>query len=248
MQLPFDFYLVKLCKFCDGVISRKSNHYKTKVFCTMKCRGLFLSKEMVGENHPNYSNGKAVKQNYICKNCEKEFISDKGYEGRTPQFCSIKCFGKSISIEIPTKKCNQCEKNFTPKYVQGRHFFCSNKCSAKNNGAKLKGVKRPQYSGAKSGGWRGGVTPINESLRKGTEYKEWRSKVFERDNYTCKECNMRGGRGKKIILNADHIKPFAFYPELRFEISNGRTLCIDCHRKTDTYGSKAVKYKRAMVC
>ena len=41
--------------------------------------------------------------------------------------------------------------------------------------------------------------------------------------------------GKKIVLHADHIKPFAFFPKLRFAIDNGRTLCIDCHKKTDTY-------------
>lgn len=41
----------------------------------------------------------------------------------------------------------------------------------------------------------------------------------------------------------DHIKPFAYYPDLRFELSNGRTLCIDCHKKTDTYFYKISKQK-----
>jgi 5-methylcytosine-specific restriction endonuclease McrA len=46
------------------------------------------------------------------------------------------------------------------------------------------------------------------------------------------------------VLQADHIKPFAHHPELRFDVNNGRTLCVPCHRKTDTYGGRS----RAKVC
>lgn len=84
--------------------------------------------------------------------------------------------------------------------------------------------------------WRGGITALNKQIRQSIEYKLWRTAVFERDNYTCVWCSARCGNGKKIILNADHIKPFAYYPELRFAIDNGRTLCVDCHRTTDTFG------------
>lgn len=91
--------------------------------------------------------------------------------------------------------------------------------------------------GENNGNWKGGITPINRSIRTSLKYKTWRNSVFIRDDYTCVLCNMRG-----CELNADHIKPFSLYPELRFELSNGRTLCVPCHKKTDTYAGNIKKY------
>lgn len=100
---------------------------------------------------------------------------------------------------------------------------------------KIRLANKGKNSGSSSHLWKGGITPINKQIRQSAEYKEWHRKVFERDEWTCKECGVRSCKGKAVILHADHIKPFAFYPELRFDLNNGRTLCIDCHRKTDTY-------------
>jgi len=89
--------------------------------------------------------------------------------------------------------------------------------------------------------WKGGKTAKLTALRHSLEYKLWREAVFERDNYTCQLCGQRGGK-----LNADHIKMFAYFPEFRFRISNGRTLCESCHKLTDTYLAKG-QYKELEI-
>ncbi len=94
-------------------------------------------------------------------------------------------------------------------------------------------------------GWKGGITPLRLTIRHHTRYSAWRIAVFQRDNYTCVLCgSKRGGN-----LNADHIKPFAFLMDSLkiktlkqalactelWEISNGRTLCVPCHKETFNY-------------
>lgn len=94
------------------------------------------------------------------------------------------------------------------------------------------GKKRHDITGEKCHLWKGGITPENQKVRTSAKYKNWRRKVFERDGYACQKCgDSRGGN-----LNAHHIKSFSVFLELRFDVSNGVTLCESCHRKTDTYG------------
>ena len=76
--------------------------------------------------------------------------------------------------------------------------------------------------------WKGGITERIWGLRHTNKAKVWRSAVFERDNYICQRCEIKGSR--KHPINAHHIKPFAQYPKLGFEVSNGVTLCEDCHK------------------
>lgn len=93
-------------------------------------------------------------------------------------------------------------------------------------------------------------------VRTCSRYAQWRTKVFIRDNYTCQDCGQKGGR-----LNADHITPFsliakqfnlksvedAFNCKALWNISNGRTLCLQCHWNTSTFGTKAKKSLLANV-
>lgn len=86
----------------------------------------------------------------------------------------------------------------------------------------LVGKSHPMYGkrGELSPTWKGGKTRLTNTF----EYKEWRTSVFERDNYICQICGQWGG-----TLHAHHIYPFIKFPSLRFESWNGITLCKKCH-------------------
>ena len=127
----------------------------------------------------------------------------------------IKIKNKKYHEENKKAICIICGK---PAHIK----YCSDKCFGIGN------------KGENNCNWKGGITPINMKIRGSKEYKLWRTAVFERDDYTCIWCGQVGGE-----LNADHIKPFSLFPELRFAIDNGRTLCEPCHRTTDTYGGKS---------
>lgn len=80
-----------------------------------------------------------------------------------------------------------------------------------------------QKKGKNNPRWKGGITKKNHCDT--AKYKELRRKIFQRDNFTCLICKKMGGN-----LECHHLKEWAKYPELRFNINNCITLCENCHK------------------
>lgn len=114
----------------------------------------------------------------------------------------------------------------------------------------LYGVSREDIKGENNPNWNGGVTSIYKQIRESIPYKQWRAACFEKDGYVCQFCGQRGGN-----LQVDHKKMFSLIVKENninnlddansckelWDISNGRTLCVTCHKNTDTYGSRPSK-------
>lgn len=83
--------------------------------------------------------------------------------------------------------------------------------------------------------------PMKRARMKGSDAakrrtdKEWADAVKERDDWVCQKC------GKKDLNNhAHHRAPRSQRPDLRLEMSNGKTLCLDCHDFVHAHPKEAV--------
>ena len=136
-------------------------------------------------------------------------------------------FGRFVKGTNPSPK-TQFIKGHTPWSKTHKY---SDEAREKMRQAKLKnptrywlGKNNPTHAGKNNVNWKGGVTPENEKERKSIAYYEWRRQVFGRDKFTCRVCFSKG------YVQANHIYPFRSHKELRHDINNGITLCVDCHK------------------
>jgi hypothetical protein len=251
---------MKKCFVCNGKINSSGAHLLSRKTCSLECRNKLFRTSLLGKNNPNYRNsgiknctrcgGEYKSYNKKSKYCshacadvsnridpsmtlrEKKKITSEKYKyikvSLKKYFCPV-CIVREINRK--NKRCKYCRKikskTITRCKTCSSEIFCykirlRSFCCEKCKFIYYKGQGNPNYID--------GRTPENHIIRNSPEYKQWRKLVFERDKYTCVFCGKIGGE-----LHADHIKPFSKYPELRLELSNGRTLCRPCHEKTPTY-------------
>lgn len=166
----------------------------------------------------------------VREGCDNVF--QKVIKNPATKFCTHKC------STTATKGVPKPESQIQKMRDNNAHYWKGKKQSEKHITKATKALK-PYQSGEKHWAWKGGITPIQRKLRFTKAYSDWRTAVFERDDYTCQQCARKGGR-----LNADHYP--VSYAQLvgaqdwdgLSDINNGRTLCYECHIKTPNYGAK----------
>lgn len=147
------------------------------------------------------------------------------------------------------RNCLKCLKEFMAldfMVKQGKGLFCSYKCcsSYRDNTQFIQmvksqtGIANPFYK--HGNGYKNKTKRNIEMLT--PEYKQWRKLVLTRDNHTCRKCDIKGGN-----LNAHHIKPWKDFPELRYVLDNGLTLCSKCHKIEHSNSSKDMVFNNQGV-
>lgn len=174
-----------------------------------------------------------MKTNKICENCGKEYITQGCWLKRHKHhYCTDKCArfaskgkprGKKHQVVLVCVYCSK--KFFVPFSLRNTIKFCNSKC-------------RKQYSDLHSLIRLRHKSITQKEAYNNSFYKQWRDKVFAKDRYTCQWCNAHNGNGKDIYLEAHHIKSWKCFPELRFDMENGITLCLDCHNTTRGNGER----------
>jgi len=145
---------------------------------------------------------------------------------------------KVLPFDIIKTKIDSVEdyKLLSEEYIHSKsklkilHKFCGDVFQMSWNsfqkGQRCPGCAIKNRSGENHGSWNPNLTDEErEQKRNCPENYEWKKAVFDRDDGTCQKC------GISKNLEAHHILPWALFPELRFEVENGITLCKTCHKR-----------------
>ena len=172
-----------------------------------------------------------------CKACNSTFSPKKGVSRRQwlkSNYCSRKCYSVSV---VGTKRSQETKEKMRGKLAGEKNPFWGKKhseetlkiISSKLKGRTncFKGVKREKQSGENHWKWISDRSLVKKGERNMHDplVKQWRKQVKDRDGWACRIAdNNCDGR-----LEVHHILRWSEFPELRYQINNGITLCHAHH-------------------
>ena len=216
------------CAHCGTQFTVKASRASAARFCSRDCKHKADSLAFAGRQMPEGCRQEKPGPHTRLRPAKKCGHLARAGRSYCPT-CRVKCYSETTS-----KNCASCDAPFLVTPSEAKKYKC---CSMECRNAQI--AKRQK--GSRSHLWRGGIASENRLLRNSAQYDSWRSAVFVRDAYTCQDCGCKGGK-----LTADHIKAWSLYPALRFDVSNGRTLCRPCHQKTATFGYRSFATIKAL--
>lgn len=155
-----------------------------------------------------------------CEQCGELYQKPKRYSFKDwgkRRFCSHKCYWE----------CSKGKPSRSPETTFKKGEHPSPKTEFKKGHTPWITGKRGIHTGNKNPAWKGGLQFRKKDRLKAYDsaYKEWMLAIKKRDNWKCKIANQDcSGR-----LEAHHILNWIDYPELRYDINNGITLCQAHH-------------------
>jgi len=156
---------------------------------------------------------------------ESEATKNFNYKHR----CDISKLPQSLVARSKTGKANKGKKR-TEEFKKKRSEQYSGKGNpfyGKKHSEETCKKLSAHFQGVGIDEWEGFSNKAIVRLDKSSKMKYWRHAVYERDDYTCILCDKRGGD-----LNAHHIVKRANREDLIYNVDNGVTLCVRCHKKT----------------
>lgn len=117
----------------------------------------------------------------------------------------------------------------------------------RENHADVSGKNNPNFGrglhGELNPNWNGGVTAESNNGRNTAEHFAWKAFVLFKDRRTCQLCRTKVRRK----LTVHHIRNWRTFPDLRFEVDNGITLCHHCHGKVSRNEEKYIPLFNELV-
>lgn len=244
---------MKKCRICDkefNTTNKNAKYCSSECYFASKKNGKSIKCEKCGKYF--YTNRKRLRK-YCSVECSKLGLAVRKKDG---EFVKCPVCNKSVyRFQSQLKKgYKYCSKKCWYEYMRDGH----NPMFGKKHSDITKNINREKHIGLKAWNkgkvgvqvgkrgrdnhfWKGGISKLQNQIRTLPKYKEWRRKVYERDNYTCQDCGDYAGSN----LNSHHIKLLSKIvkdnniktmedakkcKEL-WDINNGKTLCFDCHCK-----------------
>jgi len=167
-------------------------------------------------------------------------IDSQGIQRRKYKTYCIECGIERLVTKTrlnKQKRCRACANKLPPTEEQRKRISetLRNKYATDADFKRRVAAAQNVSSGDKHWNWKGGVTPLNQRTRTSGEVNAWRLAVFHRDHYKCRICE------ETKDIQAHHINSWAAFPEDRFVLENGLTLCAPCHKQYHDYEREVSK-------
>lgn len=202
------YWMVWNCAKVNGIRSNLSEKYEANVVLRERALNLYRKGAKLKDISKAVGVGVSTFNYWKSKSGAKRPRGGWKLSLETRRRMSLSRRGKSHwnwKGDILNKNCLECGAVFRDARAPNRRF-CSRRCS---NAYQIE-ENHPCWKGGRKG-------------ERGGRYMIWVRSILTKSNRACVRC------GSRRKVQAHHVRPWARFPESRYDLSNGVALCKRCH-------------------